>query len=161
MADDPDPPRKFYQLKPKEFDVVNEHAPQSPPPSSELAAKDSGPSEINQGRIDVRDLFKQAATPGPALAQQQRAKANEVHAILAANVARANAAGLNEVAPRPRRPSRRKRDYWLCLTLVNAIFAFAVLGPFRNPVTFVYGFAGMILFSVGFTWIMWFVMDDY
>lgn len=161
MADDPDPPRKFYQLKPKEFDVVNEHAPQSPPPSSELAAKDSGPSEINQGRIDVRDLFKQASTPGPALASQPRAKANEVHAILAANHAHATAAGLNEVSHRPRPRSRRKRDYWLFMILLNAIFAFVAFGPFRNPVTFVYGLAGMVLFSAGFTWVMWFVMDDY
>lgn len=161
MPEDSDPPRKFYQLKPKEFDALNAHVPSSPSASEDLGVPDPGPSEINHGRIDVRELVKQAHRPGRALSRKERAEANEVHAVLAANHARANAAGLNQVAPRPRRPSRRKRDYWLLLVSLNACFAFVAFGPFRNPMTFVYGLAGMILFSVGLTWVMWFVMDDY
>jgi hypothetical protein len=161
MPDESDPPRKFYQLKPKDFEAVNVHAPPPPSVAGETSAPDPGPSEINQGRIDVRDLFKQANRPGPALSRKKRAEANQVHALLAANHARANAAGLNQVEPRARRPSRRKRDYWLILVSANAFFAFVAFGPYRNPMTFVYGLAGMILVSLGLTWVMWFVMDDY
>jgi hypothetical protein len=161
MPDESDPPRKFYQLKPKEFDSVNAHPPQSPPAAGDPGTPDPGPSEINHGRIDVKDLFKHASTPGRALSRKERAEANEVHAVLAANHARANAAGLNEVSLRPRRASRRKRDYWLLLIPVNAFFAFVAFGPYRNPMTFIYGLAGMVLFSIGLTWAMWFVMDDY
>ena len=161
MPDDSDPPRKFYQFKPKQFDAVNEHASQPPSPPDATSVPDPGPSELNQGRIDVRDLFKQANTAGPALSARKRQDANDVHALLAVNHARADSAGLNQVARTPRRASRRKRDYWLLMVVFNAFFGFVVFGPYRNPMTFVYGLAGIILVSLGLTWIMWFVMDDY
>lgn len=34
-------------------------------------------------------------------------------------------------------------------------------GPYRNPMTLAYGIGGMIVFTLGLTWVMWFVMDDY
>ena len=67
---------------------------------------------------------------------------------------------LNDVPLPPKRRSRRKRDYWLLLISVNAFFAyFAVTGG--SVVTLVYSGAGIIFFTLGLTWVMWFVMDDY
>ena len=146
MRDEPDPPRKFYQLKPKEFEAVN--------PPSNLPPVDSTPTTV-RGHL-------RAANEGPILRPHQAPPAEtEVHALLRDNHARANAAGLNDVAPRVRRPSRRKRDYWLLLIPINAFFAFMAFGPYRNPMTLAYGIGGMIVFTLGLTWVMWFVMDDY
>ncbi|CAA6676571.1 MULTISPECIES: hypothetical protein [unclassified Lentimonas] len=59
------------------------------------------------------------------------------------------------------RKSRKKRDYWLCLALVNVglLIPFFVLE--KNVVTATFSLAAMILFSAGFSWIMWQVVDDY
>jgi hypothetical protein len=78
-----------------------------------------------------------------------------VHAILRENLARANAAGLNEVTPPAPRKSRRKRDYILALIAGNTFF---IVGLKYNPV---FAGAGLIIFNVGVTWVMWVVMDDY
>jgi hypothetical protein len=157
MPDESDPPRKVYQLKPTEFERVN--APRRDPAPDATCSPDSPP---DSGRIDVRDLIKQGSGSGPALGVNGPVnRDNEVHALLRHNVARDNAAGLNDVAPRPKRRSRRKRDYWLLLIPVNLFFAFAAFGPYANPLTFVYGIAGFILFTISLTWVMWGVMDDY
>lgn len=56
---------------------------------------------------------------------------------------------------------RKKRDYWLCLILVNVglVVPFFILE--KNVVTALFSFAAMILFSAGFSWVMWQVVDDY
>lgn len=160
MADDPDPPRKFYQLKPKEFERVNE-SPRSP--DSVPTAADPGIAPAaSQQRIDVRDLARQAARGAPLLGHNApQNRANEVHAILQDNLQHANAAGLNELAPKPKRRSKRLRDYWVTLIALNGFFLFWIFGPLANGITIVYGSAGIILFSIGFTWVMFFVVDDY
>lgn len=87
-----------------------------------------------------------------------RAANNEIHAVLRDNVARASAAGLNDVQPMPRRRSRRLRDYLLVTTLINAgIAAVAWFSPGAQ----LFCLAGAVLFNVSFTWIIWAVMDDY
>lgn len=164
MPEEQDPPRKFYGLKETEFDAVNKRAD-------------------HRASIDVKDLFRQAAATGtakppglPAGPDQntlsspasslsgipERPKPpgeNDVHGILQANLARANAAGLNELAEKPRRPSLRKRDYWLLMVGGNGFFVTA--GLLQGGVVLVFAGAGIILFTVGVTWVMWFVMDDY
>ena len=87
MPDDPEPPRKTYGFKAREFERVN--SPGGPP-------------------IDVRQLVRDAVGPDPGTTSpRQPAKPeNEVHTMLQENLARANAAGLNEVVP-VRRRSRR------------------------------------------------------
>jgi hypothetical protein len=163
MADDSDPPRKFYQLKPKEFARVNE-PPRSPgdappPPANQSAAGSANPPS---GRIDVRDLARQAAGGAPLLGVNAPVnRPNDVHAILQENLQQANAAGLNDLAPKPKRRSKRNRDYWLTFVSVNAFFLFWIFGPLANGITILYGAAGIILFSIGFTWVMFFVVDDY
>src|SRR5262249_35697089 len=133
MSDDQDPPRKFYQLKPREFEVVN--TPASTPPDGNL------PTNVRAHFLAAKGEMPKRPAPLPV----QR---NDVHAILSENLARDNAAGLNELAPKPKRPSRRNRDFWLLAIPLNGFFAFAAFGPYRNPVTFVYGIAGMAITTV-------------
>lgn len=153
MPDDPDPPRKFYGFKDREFERAN--PPPPPLPISGPPPADSGPVEPDSGRIDVRTLAREASAGLRPLGQHRpRNRPNEVHAILRENLDRANEAGLNAVNPGPRR-SRRKRDYLVTMILANALL---VAGTFIMPV---FGIAGLIVFNLGYTWIVWVVMDDY
>jgi hypothetical protein len=155
MVDEPDPPRKHYQLKPKEFELLND------PPSAFTPQGHKPDPQIEGQPIDVREIYQQAQTPGPVLQKSRVPMANDVHAILAENLARANAAGLNTLKPKPKRRSRRTRDYFLMIVPLNAFFGFAAFGPYANPVTFVYGIGGMALSTVAVTWVMFFIVEDY
>ncbi|MBS0664204.1 MAG: hypothetical protein JSR48_13140 [Verrucomicrobia bacterium] len=148
----PEAPRREVRFKDREFERDN-------PP---VQGVDAAPA------FDVRDLLELAnkapkAPPAdsplpPSIAPPAT---NDVHAILRANLERERERGLYEVAMGKRRPSRRKRDYWALLIGLNALlvaFAF-VIG--LNVVTAVYTFSGIILITIGLTWIMWFIMDDY
>ena len=155
MPDDPDPPRKFYGFKPTKFEQVNSPRPPAPD-ETPAASPPPAPDAVRDTPIDIRELVRQGAQSGPVLKGNAPAnRDNEVHAILRDNLARANAAGLNEVAPPAPRKSRRKRDYLLSLLIGNVLL---IVGTTINPV---FGVAGLILFNVGITWIMWVVMDDY
>ncbi|HUR56170.1 MAG TPA: hypothetical protein VM029_00565, partial [Opitutaceae bacterium] len=191
MADDADPPRKFYELKPREFDRVN------PPVAAErmvqpVALPGSAPDPSVP--IDVRDLIRQGAGQGKILRTSAQAASassaanaeNDVHAILQENLARANAAGLNEVAPPTRPYRRRKRDYLLLLFLGNAfiagLYSLEMLFGFQvqcmaaqmpnefwnlvryalaNPATYAMGLVGMVFFTLCLTWLMYGVLDNY
>ena len=155
MADEPDPPRRYFQLKPKEFELLND------PPAAFTPQAHKLDPDVAGRRIDVREIYKQANMPGPVLQKTRAPMANDVHAILADNLARANAAGLNTLAPKPRRRSRRTRDYFLVVIPLNAFFGFAAFGPYANAVSFAYGLGGMILSTVALTWVMFFIVDDY
>jgi hypothetical protein len=159
MPDESDPPRKFYDLKPKEFERVNE----TPAAAAPDLRADPGILPAKRERIDARDLARQGTGKGQLLDGTNAAanRPNQIHVVLQENLAKANAAGLNDLAPMVKRPSRRKRDFWLVLVPVNAFFAFAAFGPFANPVSFVYGVGGMAFFSAALTWVMFGVMDDY
>jgi len=153
MRDEPDPPRTFYRLKQPDFESVN--APES------AAPRDSTPTNV-QGHLRAANAPIPAQPPAPAPASPgAAAPANDVQALLRDEAARLRAAGVGAVVPRPRRRSRRTRDFWLLLLAANGFFAFAAFGPYRNPMTFTYGVAGMILTTISLTWVMWFVMDDY
>ena len=53
------------------------------------------------------------------------------------------------------RPTRRRRDYFISLAIGNLVLLVAtVIQP-------IYGIAGMIIYNLGLTWIMWFVMEPY
>lgn len=149
MADDSDPPRKHYQLKPREFERVNER------PGESLPGETTGP-------IDVRDLTQQAYHPGEARPKRAEVPdANDVHAMLRANHERRRAAGLEDAPPPPPRRSRRKRDYWLILIPVDLFFTGVLVAPGLSVGIKLYALAGLIVFTLGFTWVMWFVTDDY
>lgn len=123
MADDSDPPRKHYGLKPREFERVNERADET--------------------------------LPG------EESPAVDVHALLRANHERRRAAGLEEAPPPAPRRSRRKRDYWLVLIPLDLFFAGVLIAPNAGSSLKLYALAGLVMFTLGFTWVMWFVVDDY
>ncbi len=147
MADESDPPRKHYQLKPTQFEVVN--AP------SGAAPVDSAPTHV-RGHIRAANAGPKN-TPAPIAAPRE----NDVHALLRANAIRANAAGLNDLAPPPPSTSRRKKDYIFTLLIGNGAIIGLVLLLGMNVMTVAFGGAGVLLYTAGVTWIMWFVMDRY
>jgi hypothetical protein len=170
MSDPSDPPRKFYDLKPREFERVN--APRPPPP--EETAASPAPADVprvDRGPIDVKELFRQAQMGGPVLSSEAKRKVdpNDVHAILQDNLARANAAGLNDVSLRPKRPSKRKRDYWIMMTAVSVVFGpIAVAtgvqvaaGNRGSAMIFGCSLAALILIQITLWWVMWHIVDDY
>jgi len=59
-----------------------------------------------------------------------------------------------------RRKSRRTRDFLLMVGSVDLAIA-AVAFTQRDPITLVYGIAGVTLVTSTAAWIMFFVMDDY
>jgi hypothetical protein len=161
MADDSDPPRKHYQLKPKQFEAVNERVPASTGPAAP-GGRDPGPAAGDPGRIDVRDLFKQAAASGPIRsAPKPTAPLNDVQALLKANTAHEAAAGVHELTPQAPRRSRRKRDYWISLLAAYAAIGGALKIASFNLMSIAFATAGAIIVTLGLTWIYWFVLDDY
>jgi hypothetical protein len=183
MQDDPDPPRKFYGLKPKEFERVNAG---TPPPAEKISA-DPGIVPADTGPIDVNDLIRSGAGNGPALGWHKVAnRENEIHGILRDNLARANAAGLNEVLPMTRKYRRRRRDYLvliiggnLFIAVVYAVemfigfqvqslaakmpneFSNLVRFALHTPTSYAMALVGMVFFSGCLTWLMYGIMDDY
>lgn len=163
MPDEPTPPRKFYGFKPREFEVANPESQRPPTPADLTAdgtpnqpAPDPGIVPVSTGRIDIHELHRAATRGQPPLSPPKApSPANEIHDVLRDNLTRANAAGLNDISERPRRPSRRKRDYWLAIAFGNLVLIVA------TAIMPIYGIAGIIIFNTGLTWIMWFVMDDY
>ena len=113
------------------------------------------------GPIDVQQHLRRAAGPPPRAVPTTAQSENDVHGILRTNAAHAKSAGLNAVVPRRRRPSRRKRDYWLVLIGGNLVFVGAAAVGSRNVVTVGFAFGGIIFFSLALTWVMWVVLDDY
>ncbi len=156
MSDPSDPPRKFYRMKPKEFERVNEVPSErrTPPAAGEATGRppggagdeavraepDAGPAEANpnpaapppdhgSGRIEVRDLVRLGSAGAPLLGSNQvRTTANDVHTMLAQNEAIADAHGLNAVNP-VRKFRRRKRDFRVLLVGGNLFIPALYLAP--------------------------------
>ena len=139
----PEPPRREFRFKPTEFEVANRPAGTTPADAP----------------IDVHQLNRLAGSPPPAAGTPAPAE-NEIHALLRANLAQAEAKGENEVIPR-HRISRRKRDYWLVLISGNGLVVASVLIAQKNFIAMILGLSAMVFFSVALTWIMWFLLDDY
>jgi hypothetical protein len=136
MTDEPDPPRKFYKLAEAKFDRVNDAAPTAESSSiSNQAASEANPAE------PLRE--------------------NDVHKILLENRAVDKAGGLFDVAPVVKRPSRRKRDYWLLLLMGDGFFSLALAYWGLRSIPGLFAGAGIIFFSISLTWVMWLIMDDY
>jgi hypothetical protein len=142
---EPEPPKREFRFKPTEFERAN----------PKIGAENNAPP------INVQDLFRQAnATKAPTRGKPAAAAVNEVHAILRGNLDRANQDGANDVSLRPKRASGRKRDFWFLLIAGN-LFLGGISLLSRNFIVLVCGGAGMIAFTLGATWVMWHVMDDY
>ena len=144
MTDEIDPPRKNYGFKEREFQRDNRPASDSQPP------------------ICAQDLAKQAgpvtrSVPLPSNAPKPD-DPNDVLATLDKNrVAEKNSGG--DTIDIRKVSSRRTRDYWLALIGGNIVIACAAHS--FGGVAMIFGFAGMIIFSIVLTWAMWQVMGKY
>lgn len=167
MADENDPSRKFYGLKPREFERVNPAVGDASTPVA-----DAGPgalpvypgpaAAVDAAVTDTRELARIGAENLPLLTGNVPAnRDDEIQALMRENVARADSAGLNDVASPRRRRSRRWRDYLLSILLVDSAIVALVLGLGVNPVTFLFGLGGIAIFTTGLAWVMFGVMDDY
>lgn len=142
---EPDPPRKNYGFKEREFKRDNAPTGSVPPPPT------------------VKELAMMA---GPVTASPKGATGpkaddpNDVFATLQHNRAVEQQLGADAVEIRKIK-SRRIRDFWMLLIGGNLLIvgSVVVLGP--NVVTVMFGFGGVILFSISLTWIMWQVMGRY
>lgn len=144
MPDEPDPPRKFYRFKDREF--ARDNAPGGAPPPT------------------VQELAKLAGVhhdPRPRAGAPKAGDPNDVYHALARNRRAEQQHNLDAIEVRKRARSRRMFDFWVLLIGGNLAIlgGVTVLGP--NVVSLLFGFGGVIIFSISLTWIMWQVMDRY
>ena len=161
-ADPVDPPRKFYGLKPRDYDSVN--GPPRPPPVDNVpAGPDPGIAPAPAGPITVHDLRAAAAGAQPLLGTNAPVnRPNEVHGLLNLNRQRAQQADRDKIIISPPRASRRKRDYWLLVACAfGGCIGFTGLVSGFSATVMLFGLGAGLFLSLALTWIMWFVMDDY
>ena len=103
-----------------------------------------------------REFERVNAPPGTL----KKSADHDVYAILQHNRAVEQRDGLKEVVLK-KTTSRRKRDYGLLLLSGNLLLAVLAWLGRGNAMVLVCTASGMIVFSLGLTWILWFVMDDY
>lgn len=135
--------RPAFRFKPREFTADN-------PP---VSTPSDTPTDVREHLALTRARPPSTGGTGASLAAD-----NEIHAVLRDNIAHANAAGLNDLKPVGRRHSRRRRDYLLATTLMNGVIAAVAC---FSPGARLFCLVGAMMFNVSFTWILWFVMDDY
>jgi hypothetical protein len=99
--------------------------------------------------------FDRLNAPGKA---PEKSIGHDVYAMLQQNRAAEQRAEIIEIKEVK---SRRKRDYWLLLVPGTGSLALVAWLGRGNPYVLVFACSGIALLSLGLTWIMWFVMDDY
>lgn len=153
MPDEPDPPRKVYGFKERDFKRDNAPTAASPPPPSvkELAKMATAAAPVASGH---------KALPAHATGKAKADDPNDVYAVLKQNRQAAAKHGLNDVEIKKIK-SRRKRDFWLIIVGGNLAIIGGVWLSGINVITVIFGLAGLILFSISVSWIMWQVMDRY
>jgi hypothetical protein len=129
---------------PRKPRIIDTPDPDRPPPEPEQPRQ-----KLKLGTKKITEVNRiQEATSQPIT----------VHGILAENLRRTVPA--EKPMDLRKRTSRRKRDYWLCLVLGNALFASALLFT-RQPIVLSGCIAACAIFTTTLTWIMWQVMSDY
>jgi hypothetical protein len=116
-------------------------------------------SAAPEGEVPHKLKLKvQAPPPGP---DRTPSAVHDVHALLRDNLAREQGRPINQPIVPKRKKSRRRRDFLIALIGGNLaiVLMVALVGP--NPISLLYGLSGITLLSVGLTWILFFVMDDY
>ena len=144
MPDEVDPPRKNYGFKERQFQRDEHRASDSQPP------------------ISVQDLAKQAgpvARSGPVSGTAKPGDPNDVYATLEQNRTAEKAAGTDNIEVRKKVTARRTKDYWLMLLGGNALLI--VGSAYMGGAAIVFGLAGVIIYSLGLTWVVWQIMDRY
>jgi hypothetical protein len=144
MPDESDPPRKNYGFKEREF------------------KRDERPASGSQPPISVQDLAKQAGPvtrAGPVGGAARAGDPNDVYAVLDKNRTAEKAAGADDIEIQKKKTARRTKDYWLMLLGGNAVLV--VGSVYMGGVAIVFGLAGVIIYSLGLTWVVWQIMDKY
>jgi hypothetical protein len=155
VPDEPDPPRKHYGFKEREFKRDNVTTPgEAPMPTARDLAMSAGNHHKPAPRHPAPKADQSAV--GPAKADDP----NDVYAVLQANRQAARKHGLNEVEIKEIK-SRRAREFWLLLVGGNLAILGGVYLSGINVITVIFGLAGLIIFSLGLSWVMWQVMDRY
>ncbi len=166
MHDEPDPPRKVYGFKSREFERSNPVSPAAPaaPPAT---APDPGISATNSGKIDVNGLIRAGAGTGSQLGSNQAApRENEIHGILRENLQRDIAAGAYDLGVLDDSKRRRRvRNYWIAIVLFDApLAAFAVWighGSQAAVIPWVCAISAIALFTSYLTWQTFFLRTHY
>ena len=162
MPDAPDPPRKFYGFKPREFERANAPRAEAPPPTS--PAPDPGIPTATGAKIDVHELIRTGAGPrGPLGANQVVNRENEVHAMLRANLAKDQAAGHYDLGPLDDSKRRRRiRNYWVAIVAFDTTFGlFAFWLGHEMAIPFACSVAAIALFTSYLTWQTFFLRTHY
>ena len=157
LEDPPDPPRKFYGLKPRDFEAVNGQ-PRTPAPDEIPVGPDPGVAASAAGPIEIRALTAAAGGDQPVLGVNGPVnRPNDVHALLALNLRHDEEAGHYTLTPgEDLKKKRRVRIYWAVLALVDlplGLFAWWI-GP-RYAIPFVCAIGGFGFFSAWWTWETW------
>lgn len=144
VPDEPDPPRKNYGFKDRDFTRDNPVGPAATPqPTAKELAMMSGP-------------VVRSKTGGTAKADDP----NDVYTALQQNRSVERNHGLDAMEIRKIK-SRRMRDYWFLMIFGNLVIVGGVALSGFNVISALFGFGGIILFSISVTWIMWQVMNKY
>ena len=141
MQDEPDPPRKFYGFKERDFERANQ----------------AGPA----GKIDVNDLIRSGA--GPLGVNSAKNRENEIHAILRENLKRDVEAGAYDLGVLDDSKRRRRiRNYWIAIVAFDAPFtAYAFWIGHGAAMPFTCSIAAIALFTSYLTWQTFFLRTHY
>ena len=163
MAEDPpDPPRKLYGLKPREFTAVN-GLPREPAPGTVPSAPDPGIPPVATGPVTIRDLTAAATGDQPVLGVNGPVnRPNEVHALLELNRRHDQKIGRFTLTPgEDLKKKRRLRTYWIALVLFDVplgLFAWWI-GP-NYAIPFVSAIGGIGMFTAVWTWQTWALLTE-
>lgn len=129
----------------------------SPQPAPEPGRQSRRPSEAGPAAAPLRRADSAAASGA-----SRAPFAHDISPLLRAAAAAEHAARIAVAEPeRPRRRSRRRRDYFVLLLGAFGAIAALVLYAGLTPLTLSFGIFGMIVFTSGLTWVVFGIMDDY
>lgn len=161
MQDEPDPPRRHYGFKAKEFDRANTVPPESAP--EQPVKPDPGIVPAIDRKIDVHDLIRASGMPEDQPGSNQLPhRTNEVQDILRENYQRELAAVGYDVGPLGDSKRRKRiRNYCIAMLLINLPLglAAAASGP-GSAMTFVCSISAMAMLSTWLTWNTFFLRTD-
>ena len=166
MQDEPDPPRKVYGFKSREFDRANAPRPEAPS-AADAPAPDPGIPAADPGKINVHDLIRAGAGTGPQLGNNAVVnRANEVHDMLRANHQHDVATGHYDLGVLDDSKRRRRiRNYWIAIVVIDVpLAAFALWVGHDNPgaaMPFVCSIAAIALITSYLTWQTFFLRTHY
>ena len=166
MSDEPDPPRKVYGFKPREFDRANT-VPPAAPASALPTAPDPGIVAADDGKINIHDLIRAGAGAGRQLGSNKVVnRDNEVHGMLRDNLKRDIAAGHYDLGVLDDSKRRRRiRNYWIAIILFDTPFAaFAIWIGHDNQgavIPWVCSISAIALFTSYVTWQTFFLRTRY